>query len=50
MSKTLALIGNPNVGKTAIFNEITGQTGQASPLRKRKTLFEIKEDGLYYLF
>ncbi|MGV9142243.1 MAG: ferrous iron transport protein B [Promethearchaeota archaeon] len=30
MSKTLALIGNPNVGKTAIFNEITGQTGHVA--------------------
>ena len=26
----LALIGNPNVGKTAIFNEITGQTGHVA--------------------
>lgn len=30
MSKSLALIGNPNVGKTAIFNELTGQTGHVA--------------------
>ena len=30
MLKSLALIGNPNVGKTAIFNELTGQTGHVA--------------------
>ncbi len=30
MSKSLALIGNPNVGKTVIFNELTGQTGHVA--------------------
>ncbi|MGV9203690.1 MAG: ferrous iron transport protein B [Promethearchaeia archaeon] len=30
MSKNLALIGNPNVGKTAIFNELTGETGHVA--------------------
>lgn len=30
MSKSLALIGNPNVGKTAIFNELTGQVGHVA--------------------
>ncbi|MHA1274526.1 MAG: ferrous iron transport protein B [Promethearchaeota archaeon] len=30
MSKTLALIGNPNVGKTAVFNELTGQIGHVA--------------------
>ncbi len=30
MSKNLALIGNPNVGKTAVFNELTGQTGHVA--------------------
>jgi ferrous iron transport protein B len=30
MAKSLALIGNPNVGKTAIFNELTGETGHVA--------------------
>lgn len=30
MSKNLALIGNPNVGKTVVFNELTGQTGHVA--------------------
>lgn len=30
MSKILALIGNPNVGKTVIFNELTGETGHVA--------------------
>lgn len=30
MSKTLALIGNPNVGKTVVFNELTGEMGHVA--------------------
>ncbi len=30
MSKSLALIGNPNVGKTVVFNELTGETGHVA--------------------
>ena len=30
MSKSLALIGNPNVGKTVVFNELTGVTGHVA--------------------
>jgi len=30
MKEVLALIGNPNVGKTAVFNELTGETGHVA--------------------